>query len=275
MHPDIKISVLIATLNSQKTINSAIKSILNQTYKNYEIVIVDGLSNDKTLEIIDSIKNSNQLSISVKSEKDYGFYDAINKGLQRCTGDIIGILGSDDQFAKGAFSQIINNYKSDIDIYYGNIFKVREVDNKLYAQKQISKNLEYFSQSFPLPHPSVFVNKRWYENFQFDTKFKICGDYHFMYKSYLNNAKFKYVNFEFVYMMYGGLSSNMSLKLKEDFILRREFNGFLYALSIYIQHFFKLKYYGIRRFIADLFLSKKRVKAIEAKKWQEFQYNQY
>ena len=95
------ISVITVSLNSEKTIEKAIQSVLNQNYDNVEFIIIDGKSSDQTLEIIKKFESSIDLWIS---EKDTGIYNAINKGLKICSGDIIGILNSDDEYTKDALS---------------------------------------------------------------------------------------------------------------------------------------------------------------------------
>ena len=91
----MKVSIITVSLNSESTIKECIESVLSQTYKNIEYIIVDGMSNDKTIKIIDSYRSKLDKFIS---EKDEGIYDAMNKGIKLATGDIVGILNSDDEY---------------------------------------------------------------------------------------------------------------------------------------------------------------------------------
>ena len=101
----MKISVITVSLNSEKTIEKTINSVLSQNYKNFEYIIVDGKSDDKTLDVINKYKNKIDLVIS---EKDKGIFDAINKGIQRSSGDIISIIHSDDSFYDDKVLETVN-----------------------------------------------------------------------------------------------------------------------------------------------------------------------
>ena len=92
---NMKVSIVTSTFNSEKTILDTLNSVKNQTYKNIEHIIVDGLSTDKTLQIINNFENEN---LKIISEPDNGIYDAMNKGLKIATGEVIGLLNSDDLF---------------------------------------------------------------------------------------------------------------------------------------------------------------------------------
>ena len=101
------ISIITVTLNSEKYLNETLKSIFNQKYKNYELIIIDGKSNDKTLDIIK--KNIKKIHL-YKSEKDKGIYDAFNKGIRLASGDLIGIVNSDDVLKPNALKILVKYY---------------------------------------------------------------------------------------------------------------------------------------------------------------------
>ena len=117
-----KITIITVVKNNEKYLEENIKSLINQTYQNYEHIIVDGLSSDKTMDIIKRYKNKIHKIIS---ERDNGLYDAINKGIQNASGDIIGILNSDDYFYKDALNIVRKYFESfpDIDFLFGTVFK--------------------------------------------------------------------------------------------------------------------------------------------------------
>ena len=117
-----KITIITVVKNNEKYLEENIKSLINQTYQNYEHIIVDGLSSDKTMDIIKRYKNKIHKIIS---EKDNGLYDAINKGIQNASGDIIGILNSDDYFYKDALNIVRKYFETfpDIDFLFGTVFK--------------------------------------------------------------------------------------------------------------------------------------------------------
>lgn len=108
----MKISIITATYNSEKTIKDTIESILKQTYTNYEHIIVDGLSKDNTMQIVKEYETKHNGKLKYISEKDLGLYDAMNKGIRLATGDIIGILNSDDIYAhEDVLKEIVEKFK--------------------------------------------------------------------------------------------------------------------------------------------------------------------
>ena len=111
------ISIITITYNSEKTLQRTIDSIKQQNYPNYEYIIIDGASSDRTLDIIKM--NLNTISKWI-SEPDLGISDAFNKGINMSSGDIIGLINSDDQLSPGALNFIAESYSDDIDIYCGN-----------------------------------------------------------------------------------------------------------------------------------------------------------
>ncbi len=114
------VSIITVCLNSEKTIEQTIQSVINQTYPNIEYIIIDGKSTDRTLEIIDKYKG--KISILV-SESDEGIYDAMNKGLKLATGELIGIINSDDWYESDAVETIVNSFLADrnVQVIYGNM----------------------------------------------------------------------------------------------------------------------------------------------------------
>jgi len=206
----MKISIITATYNSQNFITTNLNSINNQTYKNFEHIIVDNNSQDKTLEII----KNNGKNIKIISEKDNGIYDAFNKGIDLSKGEIISIINSDDYFADEKVleevSKIFANY--DVDIVYGDLKYVkRENLNKIV---RYWKSKPYVSNSFQNgwapPHPTFFVKKKIYENLG---KYKLnlgnSADFELMFRFLeKNNIKSFYLNKLLVIMRTGGVSNN-------------------------------------------------------------------
>ena len=236
------ISIITVCYNSEKTIRDTIESVLNQTYKNIEYIIVDGESKDGTVEIIKSYEGKFKLKkIDYKFiyEKDKGIYDAINKGLKFASGEIIGIINSDDWYAEGIVVNIVNNFNKnkEIDILHGNIVKVS-------AEKKIlgimyPKKLLRLKEGMYINHPSCFVKKEYYEKYGgYDDKYKLASDYKFVLEAYLKHkANFFYLNEIFSYMREEGTTNyNLKLSWKEVHDIRKEIgiNRFLsrYYLSL-------------------------------------------
>ena len=179
----MKISIITVVYNNKDTIANAIDSVLSQTFKNIEYIIVDGKSTDGTLEIINQYgSNINK----IVSEKDDGIYDAMNKGLKLATGDVIGILNSDDIYANNnILNEVIIHFSNDLDldILYGDLVYVKNDNiNKIvrtWTSKAYSSN--FFENGGVPPHPSLFVSSRVYQKAgYFNLKYRLAADYEFM-----------------------------------------------------------------------------------------------
>jgi len=205
----MKVSIVTVCYNSESTIEKTILSVLNQTYTNVEYIIVDGNSNDGTLGIIR--KYGDKISKFI-SEPDNGLYDAMNKGVALASGDLVGILNSDDTFVSNMVLEEIVAFhaKYDIDASVGNIIQHRDNGKlvRLYSS-------EYWSPSklvigFMPPHPSIFIRKEMFLKFgNYDLGFKIGADYEIITRFFLKNGiKWKYSGITTTAMLVGGLSSS-------------------------------------------------------------------
>lgn len=157
----MKISIITVCYNSASTIEKTIKSVASQTYKNIEYIIVDGNSKDNTIDIIK--KHENNITKWI-SEPDKGLYDAMNKGLALATGDLIGILNSDDTFYSVNVIEEIAKFheNNNIDASVGNIIQHKE-DGKvvrIYSSKFWSP--EKLRIGFMPPHPSIFLKQNYF-----------------------------------------------------------------------------------------------------------------
>jgi glycosyltransferase involved in cell wall biosynthesis len=205
------ITIITVSYCSEKTIESTIKSVISQDYPFIEYIIVDGDSNDKTLEI--TTKYIGNISKQI-SEPDKGIYDAMNKGIALATGDIIGILNSDDVFASNTIiSEIVSIFTNNakVDAVYGNITYFKENVVRKPTRQWITK--PYYSKFFDdgevPPHPSLFVKKSVYDTIgSYFPDFKISSDYEFMLRAFkVHNFKPYYLNKFIVNMRVGGEST--------------------------------------------------------------------
>ena len=211
----MKISLITVVRNGSDTIADTLSSVVSQTWKDIEHIIIDGDSNDNTLEIVSKFPHVSK----VVSEKDEGLYFAMNKGLKLCTGDIIGILNADDVYASiDVIEKVIHSFlNSNADVVYGNLVYVSRNDlNKvirLWNAGQLKLNSFYWGWS--PPHPTFFVKRKIYEQYgDFDTRFKIASDYELMLRFLLKyKIKAFYIDYLIVKMRTGGISSR-SLKLR-------------------------------------------------------------
>ena len=208
----MKISIITACFNSETTIRDTLESIKYQIYTNIEYIIIDGGSTDNTLKILDEYRG---IITVLVSEQDKGLYDAMNKGIIFASGDVIGILNSDDLYQdskviKDVMDEFNNN--SELDILYGNLVYVKSDETNKVIRNWISK--KYYSQFFENgnvpPHPSLFLRRKVYNQAGlFDLDFRIAADYEFMLRIYKkNNFNSKYLNRLIVRMRLGGASNN-------------------------------------------------------------------
>jgi glycosyltransferase involved in cell wall biosynthesis len=209
----LKISIITACLNNASTIESTIQSVLGQDYPNIEYIIIDGVSTDGTLDIISKYKD--KISTFV-SEKDKGIYDALNKGLAKATGDIIGFLHADDFYPKTTIiSTIIKTFiNPNCDCVYGDLQYVdRQNPDKIIRNWKSEPYYDgIFLKGFMPPHPTFFTKRKWYEQYgNYNTSFTIAADYELMLRMlHKHKLKAQYIPEVLVQMRVGG-ESNKSI----------------------------------------------------------------
>ncbi len=208
----MKISVITATYNSAKTIKSTIESVLAQSYADIEYIIVDGNSHDETMQIVKNYELSFRGRMKYVSEPDKGIYDAMNKGIEMATGDVVGILNSDDFYTSDDVVQhIVEAFDEDLDAVYGDIHFVNPNNLKkcvrYYSSAVFRPSLLRFG--FMPAHPSFYVRKRIYnECGKYSLEYKIAADYDMMVRFFYNHGiKAKYIKKDFVTMRMGGAST--------------------------------------------------------------------
>ncbi len=226
-----KISVITISYNAEKTIEDTINSVLSQNYNNLEYIIIDGGSTDKTVEIIK--KYESKITYWV-SEKDNGISDAFNKGIKVATGDIVGIINSDDQYLPGALKAIANNYEENIDVYRGIELLYDSLNDVQYEYKP-SMKFRVIPIKINVTHSATFVSKKAYEKYGvFDTNFKIAMDLDLLRRFYWKGAKFKKVDFVLSRFNSGGISTmdvEKGDKEREEIVLKN--GGSFFYLIVY------------------------------------------
>ena len=214
------ISIITVVKNNKEFIEDAIKSVLLQTYPAIEYIIIDGASTDGTLGLIEKLasQNINDKKISRWiSEPDDGIYDAMNKGINFSTGDIIGFLHSDDMFAgDNVIEKIAGKFNlPDVNAVYSDLVYVTKGDNNKVLRYWKAGNFSLNSLKFGWmpPHPTFFVRKSLYQKYGlFDTGLKIASDYDMILRLLNNNPdSITYINDVLIKMRLGG-KSNRSLK---------------------------------------------------------------
>ena len=214
----MKISIITIVYNNENKIRNTIESVLSQQNIDLEYIIIDGASTDNTLNIIQEYID--RITIIV-SEKDNGIYDAMNKGISRATGDIIGILNSDDiYYDENVLNIVTHNFKyKHVDVIYGDILYVDYENTNKVIRNWVSK--PYFENFFDYanvpPHPSTFVRNSVYKLAgNYNSTYHNASDYDFLFRILkINKFQSIYINSYFVKMRIGG-ASNSSFKIFTD-----------------------------------------------------------
>ncbi len=210
----MKISIITATFNSAATVRDTLESILRQTHQDWELIIEDGLSKDETLSIAKEYEPRCKGRLRIFSEKDNGLYDAMNRGIARATGDVIGILNSDDFFTSDEILSVISNELSDkdIDAIYGDVIYVERTNKRRKVRHYCSKIFQPFLMKFGFmpAHPSFYCRRIMYERYgTYDTSFRVAGDFELLLRMiYFGHIRMRYIQKNFVTMRQGGISSS-------------------------------------------------------------------
>lgn len=233
----MKISIITVVYNNEKYIEEAISSVLKQTYDDIEYIIVDGKSQDRTWEIVQSISQhtsgqKHRISKAI-SEKDAGLYDAINKGIRMATGDYIGFVHAGDfLYSCDVIEKVARRIEeTQCDVFYGDGIYVDadDVSEKIrnWIGGRYSKRKIRFGW-LPL-HPTVYIKKELYDRLGlYDTSYRIAGDTDLLIRFlYLQDVKVAYLHQYIITMRMGGMSTSKSLtkhKWEEDARIRKHYN---------------------------------------------------
>ncbi|MEG0889965.1 MAG: glycosyltransferase family 2 protein [Bacteroides sp.] len=222
----MKVSLITVTFNSGKTLSDTIQSVFAQSNADIEYIIIDGLSEDNTIEIINEYEPLFQGRLRWISEKDNGIYDAMNKGIRMATGDIVGIINSDDFYHRNdIIEKIVAEFQEDklIQAIYGDIRFVNPNDlNKTvryYSSGKFSPDL--FRYGFMPAHPTFFTYREQFEiNGYYKVDYKIAADYELLIRFlYVHRLRSKYIPIDFMKMRTGGVST---ASFKSNILLNKE-----------------------------------------------------
>lgn len=264
----MKISVITATWNSGKTIGDTLRSVLNQSFTNVEHIIKDGGSKDDTLEICKNFERKYYTdgdkgrTINILSDKDKGIYDAMNQGVKAATGDVIGILNSDDFYTSDdVLARVAEEFEKnpELEAVYGDIHFVKD--------ENLKKCTRYFSSRYFRPwalrfgfmpaHPSFYVRREVYEKYGlYNLDFRTSSDFEMMVRLFVKEKiRAKYINKDFVTMRAGG-ESTAGLAAKKK--VNQDIAGSLRKHGIYSNQVFQSMRYIWR--IGELLYTKTKYK---------------
>lgn len=246
-----KVSIITVTYNSASTLSRTLRSIEQQTYPDIEHILVDGESADATMPIIHDYA-ARHTNVRFISEKDKGIYDAINKGIRMATGEIIGILNSDDTLAsKDTIAHIVKTFEeTGADLTYGDLVYCRyiEIEKQLHVVRNwVSNDFNPASLRFGwmCPHPTLYLRKRVYdEQGLYKTNYRISADYDFILRVFSKEQyKKAYIPEVLINMEIGGVSNrdmrSMYRKTKEDIRVLKE-NGQFHFYTILAKNLRKI-----------------------------------
>lgn len=212
----MKLSIITVAYNSVKTIRDTMNSVLVQSCQDYEYIVVDGASSDGTLDVVREMEPGFQGRLKFVSEPDYGIYDAMNKGIQMATGNIIGILNSDDIFHDNqAVEHILKAFEEnpDADAVYADLHYVRQNNTDRIVRKWRTGKQKPFAKGWLPAHPTFYVKRSVYERYGFfNSDYKLAADFEMMLRLVeKHHIKIAYLPMPLVKMRLGG-ATNRSIK---------------------------------------------------------------
>ena len=243
----MKVSIITITYNSADTVEATLRSVAAQTYPDIEHILVDGLSTDGTQTLLQHYRADNA-NVQYISEPDCGIYDALNKGLRYATGDIIGILNSDDVLASPeVIADIVRLFQSDVhpQVVYGDLLYCRGDEVVRYWRSNVysPQSLKY---GWMPPHPTFYCLREVYaQQGGYDKRFRISADYDFMLRVFRSGYRTAYLPQVLVKMSVGGVSNrNLRMLLRkshEDLLALRKNKVGAGWLTIFIKNVRKCK----------------------------------
>ncbi|WP_149276978.1 glycosyltransferase family 2 protein [Pareuzebyella sediminis] len=216
-------SIVTVSYNSENTIERTIKSVLNQSHKNFEYIIIDGGSTDRTNSIIKKYEQLFEGNLTHLTEPDEGIYDAMNKGISLAKGKVIGLLNSDDYYFENTLSIVFEAYVNSnlASVITGElIFKNGDKEQLLKtSEKRFLKKMEQYKNG--VRHPATFVPKAIYDRIGlFNLDYKIASDAELMFRIYKSNYGFNFLNRPLLVMSDGGISNSKGIT--EQILLEKE-----------------------------------------------------
>lgn len=224
------ISIITVAYNSAATIGRTLESLRQQTDTRFESIVIDGGSDDATMEIV---KSYHDVVIKSVSEPDNGIYDAMNKGIALAEGKYLAFLNSDDAYFSDTVANVIAfaipNYSLSAErqspgIVYGDLQKQRELGNEVFTRNE-KPNLLKMPEAMGIFHPATFAKKELFDLYGgYDLRFKLASDYHWLLRAYIEKVDFQYLDKVLVKFSVGGVSNFSCQSYRECIIIQEELN---------------------------------------------------
>lgn len=222
------VSIIIATYNAEKTLNSTLESVLNQKYQNWECLIIDGVSKDQTISILKQYKLKDS-RFKYISEKDSGIYNAFNKGWKKAKGEWILYLGSDDILLPNGIENLMKNAE-EADVIYGNVILLFPNGKEKLQIARDTKCLERAERS-PCCHQSLIMKKEiFYIMNGFDEKYKLLADKDLLIRCYKRGVKFKRINETISKFNIMGASQTSYISSFESYHIYKKYHNLINSL---------------------------------------------
>jgi glycosyltransferase involved in cell wall biosynthesis len=256
------ISIVMVTFNCDRYLRQAMESVLNQSYSNVEVIVVDGGSTDGTLEIVQSFGDA----VSYwQSEPDKGIYDAMNKGIDLATGDWIGFKNADDWYCDGSFQQLVTsiNANPQVDFWYGNSFSV--VQEEPLEVSPFFTDHKTLGGNPGIDHRSCFIRMELHRKIKFDIRYRLAADFDVFWRMKKAGAVFAHLNSFISFKRYGGASDGTEV-LKESFAINRKYAGFFNAYSSRVRSWLGFVVWKSGNAVLKMFMSKEAYYRFKARK---------
>lgn len=234
MDKNPKISVITICYNSSQSIEKTIKSVLSQDYSNKEYIIIDGLSTDGTMNIVEKYRDDIDVIIS---EKDFGISDAFNKGIKYATGDVMVFINSDDILLPMALSKVAKSWTPDVDVLATNVI-MKDLDTGFECREVPSLDFPIMPFFRHVAHQGAYISRDCYHKYGvYDTKVRWPMDLELLMRISLNGGKFRYANIDTAIFVSGGTTnSNSILRKRKDYlyIVRKNGGNYCQAWLFYL-----------------------------------------
>ena len=208
------ISIISVTYNVNKTIEKMIESVIEQKNSNIELIIIDGYSDDGTIDIIKKYEKDIDYWIS---ESDKGIYNAMNKGIEKATGNYVYFLGADDYLNNGSLDKVVQYLDGKTDIICGKVYlidrmlKIKKISGKFLSKREILNGQM-------APHQGMFMKRELVLKYKFNEEYRIASDYELFLRAILDGAKVKFIDLIIANYSIQGVSSISTAKLKNEYI---------------------------------------------------------